>query len=58
MTDFLQPAVLIRAFIGLGLAFIVFLLKSATEEKFMREEFSTEYERYSQRVRRLIPFVF
>jgi protein-S-isoprenylcysteine O-methyltransferase Ste14 len=48
----------IRAFIGLGLAFIGFLLKSAAEEKFMREEFSTEYARYSQRVRRLIPFVF
>jgi len=48
----------IRAFIGLGLAFMGFLLKSAAEEKFMREEFSTEYARYSQRVRRLIPFVF
>src|SRR3984885_4462694 len=48
----------IRAFIGLGFAFIGFLLKSAAEEKFMREEFSTEYARYSQRVRRLIPFVF
>jgi protein-S-isoprenylcysteine O-methyltransferase Ste14 len=48
----------VRAFIGLGFAFIGFLLKSAAEEKFMREEFSTEYARYSQRVRRLIPFVF
>jgi protein-S-isoprenylcysteine O-methyltransferase Ste14 len=48
----------IRAFIGLGFAFIAFLLKSAGEEKFMREEFSAEYARYSQRVRRLIPFVF
>jgi len=48
----------IRAFIGLGLAFIAFLLKAVAEEKFMREEFSTEYARYSQRVRRLIPFVF
>ena len=48
----------IRAFIGLGLAFIAFLLKSAAEEKFMREEFSTQYAQYSQRVRRLIPFVF
>ena|SRR5579863_6737162 len=48
----------IRAFVGLGLAFIGFLLKSTAEEKFMREEFSTEYSRYSQRVRRLIPFVF
>lgn len=48
----------IRAFIGLGLAFIGFLLKSAAEEKFMREEFSAEYARYSERVRRLIPFVF
>jgi protein-S-isoprenylcysteine O-methyltransferase Ste14 len=48
----------IRAFIGLGFAFISFLLKSAAEEKFMREEFSSEYARYSQRVRRLIPFLF
>lgn len=48
----------IRAFIGLGLAFVGFLLKSAAEEKFMRQEFSAEYTRYSQRVRRLIPFVF
>jgi protein-S-isoprenylcysteine O-methyltransferase Ste14 len=47
----------IRAFIGLGLAFIAFFLKSAAEEQFMREEFSGEYARYSQRVRRLIPFI-
>jgi protein-S-isoprenylcysteine O-methyltransferase Ste14 len=48
----------VRAFIGLGLAFIGFLLKAAAEEKFMREEFSAEYARYCQRVRRLIPFVY
>jgi len=48
----------IRAFIGLGLGFIAFLLKSAAEERFMHEEFSGEYARYSQRVRRLIPFIF
>jgi protein-S-isoprenylcysteine O-methyltransferase Ste14 len=48
----------IRAFIGLGLGFIAFLLKSAAEERFMREEFSGEYARYRQRVRRLIPFIF
>jgi protein-S-isoprenylcysteine O-methyltransferase Ste14 len=48
----------IRAFIGLGLAFIGFLLKSAAEEQFMREKFSTDYAQYCQRVRRLIPFVF
>ena len=48
----------VRAFIGLGLAFLGFLLKSAAEEKFMLEEFSAEYARYRQRVRRLIPFVF
>jgi protein-S-isoprenylcysteine O-methyltransferase Ste14 len=47
----------IRAFIGLGVAFIGFLLKSAAEERFMREEFSDEYARYSQRVKRLIPFI-
>jgi protein-S-isoprenylcysteine O-methyltransferase Ste14 len=48
----------IRAFIGLGFAFTTFLWKSAAEEKFMREEFSADYARYSQRVKRLIPFVF
>lgn len=48
----------IRAFIGVGFAFTTFLWKSAAEEKFMREEFSDEYAQYSQRVRRLIPFVF
>jgi protein-S-isoprenylcysteine O-methyltransferase Ste14 len=48
----------IRAFSGLGLAFITFVIKSAAEERFMREEFSNEYARYSQRVRRrLIPFI-
>jgi len=47
----------VRAFIGLGLAFIAFFLKSAAEERFMREEFSGDYARYSQRVRRLIPFI-
>jgi protein-S-isoprenylcysteine O-methyltransferase Ste14 len=47
----------IRAFIGLGLAFIAFFLKAVAEERLMREEFSGEYARYSQRVRRLIPFI-
>jgi protein-S-isoprenylcysteine O-methyltransferase Ste14 len=48
----------IRAFVGLGFAFTTFLWKSAAEEKFMCEEFSAEYALYSQRVKRLIPFVF
>jgi protein-S-isoprenylcysteine O-methyltransferase Ste14 len=47
----------VRAFIGWGLAFATFFLKSAREEQFMRAEFSDEYARYSQRVRRLIPFI-
>jgi protein-S-isoprenylcysteine O-methyltransferase Ste14 len=47
----------VRAFIGLGLAFLAFFLKSAAEENFMREEFSGDYARYSQRVPRLIPFI-
>jgi protein-S-isoprenylcysteine O-methyltransferase Ste14 len=47
----------VRAFIGLGLAFIAFFLKTVAEERFMRQEFSGEYARYSQRVRRLIPFI-
>jgi protein-S-isoprenylcysteine O-methyltransferase Ste14 len=47
----------VRAFIGLGFAFIAFLLKSGAEEKLMRAEFADEYVQYSQRVKRLIPFV-
>jgi protein-S-isoprenylcysteine O-methyltransferase Ste14 len=47
----------LRAFIGLGFAFIGFFLKSAAEERFMHEQFSDEYARYSQRVRRLIPYI-
>ena len=48
----------VRALIGLGFAFATFLWKSAAEEKFMREQFSADYARYRQRVKRLIPFVF
>jgi protein-S-isoprenylcysteine O-methyltransferase Ste14 len=47
----------IRAFIGVGLVFVAFLMKAAAEEKLMREEFADDYARYSRRVRRLIPFV-
>ena len=46
-----------RAF--LGVAFIVgsFLSKMRTEERFMRETFPQEYERYSAEVPALVPFL-
>jgi len=47
----------IRALVGLGLAITGFLLKAGYEEQFMLEQFDGEYVRYSQQVRRLIPFL-
>jgi protein-S-isoprenylcysteine O-methyltransferase Ste14 len=47
----------IRALCGLGLGFLTFYWKSGLEEQFMREQFAAEYERYAQRVSRLIPLV-
>ena len=47
----------IRALCGLGLAFVIFFLKSGLEERFMREQFPAEYASYAQRVRRLIPLI-
>ncbi len=47
----------VRAALGVAVALLAFLVKSSREEQFMREQFNGEYVRYSQRVRRLIPFV-
>jgi len=41
----------------LVIIFVVFVLKSRIEEKFLREEFGEEYERYRREVKGLIPFV-
>ncbi len=52
-----RPPGEVRAFIGPGSGSPPFCLKSGAEEKLMRSEFAEENARYSQRVKRLIPFV-
>ena len=47
----------VRAIFGFVLVVAGLYLKSRYEEQFMREQFNGEYVRYSQRVKRLIPFV-
>jgi protein-S-isoprenylcysteine O-methyltransferase Ste14 len=46
----------VRAFLGVALIVGSFLRKTRTEERFMRETFPGEYERYSAEVPALIPF--
>jgi protein-S-isoprenylcysteine O-methyltransferase Ste14 len=47
----------ITALSVLAIIFVVFILKSRMEEKFLREEFGEEYEQYRREVKGLIPFV-
>jgi protein-S-isoprenylcysteine O-methyltransferase Ste14 len=47
----------VRGLIALTLAFIGWLTKTRTEEKFLLEEFDGDYARYRREVKRLIPFV-
>ncbi len=46
-----------RDFVGFGLAFLGWWLKSRTEEKFMVELFDGEYVEYRRQVKRLVPYV-
>jgi protein-S-isoprenylcysteine O-methyltransferase Ste14 len=46
-----------RDFVGFGLAFLGWWLKSRTEEKFMVELFDGEYIEYRRQVKRLVPYV-
>ena len=45
-------------FVALPLTVVAWRKKSLIEEGFMREQFGSEYERYMQEVRALIPFVW
>ena len=47
----------VRGPIGLGMAFLGWWLKLRTEERFLTEQFGTQYTRYQQEVKALIPFV-
>jgi protein-S-isoprenylcysteine O-methyltransferase Ste14 len=48
----------LRALVAVGMAFMIWLVKSRTEERFMIERFGEEYEDYRRRTRALVPFVF
>jgi protein-S-isoprenylcysteine O-methyltransferase len=48
----------VRGLVAVALAFIGWKLKSIQEESFMREQFGSEYDAYSARVKGLIPFIW
>jgi protein-S-isoprenylcysteine O-methyltransferase Ste14 len=48
----------VRGLLGVGVLFLSFWLKSRIEERFMLEQFGTDYRRYQQQVKALIPYIF
>ncbi len=48
----------LRGLIAVGLLFLAFWLKSSMEERFMLEQFGSEYRQYQSQVKGLIPYVF
>ncbi|HLW78630.1 MAG TPA: methyltransferase [Terriglobia bacterium] len=47
----------VRALAGLAITFVLWLMKSRLEERFMLEEFGGEYEEYRRHSWALVPFV-
>jgi protein-S-isoprenylcysteine O-methyltransferase Ste14 len=57
----LGPAIVVgelKGFIALGIIFVSHLLKIRKEEELMRRQFPEQYDEYSKRVKRLVPFTF
>jgi protein-S-isoprenylcysteine O-methyltransferase Ste14 len=48
----------LRGLLAVGLAFAGFFIKSQMEERWLLQEFGTEYEQYRREVKALIPFVY
>lgn len=48
---------LVRCFVGVLIVGVAFRLKAQIEERFMMQQFGTQYVEYRQRVRALVPFV-
>ncbi len=48
----------LRCFVGVGLAFASWLVKSRTEEALLITKFGEKYEEYRRQVKAIIPFVF
>jgi protein-S-isoprenylcysteine O-methyltransferase Ste14 len=47
----------LRALAAVGIALLIWLFKSRTEERFMVEQFGEEYEDYRRHTRALVPFI-
>ncbi len=48
----------IRCFIGLGVLLATLRVKSLLEERFMGEQFGTQYSSYQREVKALVPFIW
>jgi protein-S-isoprenylcysteine O-methyltransferase len=48
----------VRGLLGLALAFVHWILKAQTEERFLVDQFGSAYLSYRSEVKQLIPFVF
>jgi protein-S-isoprenylcysteine O-methyltransferase Ste14 len=48
----------VRGLLGVGVFFLSLWLKSRMEERFMLQQFGTNYSSYQQHVKALIPYVF
>ncbi len=48
----------VRGLLGVGVLALSYWLKLRIEERFMLEQFGTDYRRYQERVKALIPYVF
>jgi protein-S-isoprenylcysteine O-methyltransferase Ste14 len=48
----------VRGLAAAAVVFVVFVIKFRTEERFMTEQFGTEYDDYRRHTRALIPYVF
>jgi protein-S-isoprenylcysteine O-methyltransferase Ste14 len=48
----------VRGLLGVAVLFVAFLLKSRTEEGFMRQQFGAQYTQYQHDVKALIPFIY
>jgi protein-S-isoprenylcysteine O-methyltransferase Ste14 len=47
----------VRGLVAEAIGFTAWLVKSRTEERFLMEEFGTEYEEYRRQTRALVPFI-
>ena len=47
----------VRGLVAVTVAFLMWLVKSRTEERFLAEQFTQEYEEYRRQTWALVPFI-